>query len=101
MSEFFPLPTKPDGVIPPLVERFNSGKVSAIIALYARDSVLRKRVAGMAVRHAHSNRAFSDKITVRASCILRGCEELKGLARVTDQVRPVDHKGMPHGFNTF
>src|SRR5689334_4850138 len=27
MSESFPLPTKPEGVIPSLVERFNSGKI--------------------------------------------------------------------------
>ena len=27
MSESFPLPTEPEGVIPSLVERFNSGKV--------------------------------------------------------------------------
>ena len=27
MSKSFPLPTEPEGVIPSLIERFNSGKV--------------------------------------------------------------------------
>jgi len=36
MSESFPLPTEPEGVIPSLIERFNSGKVEAMMALYAR-----------------------------------------------------------------
>src|SRR6185312_14126804 len=35
MSDSFSLPTKPEGVIPSLVERFNSGKVEAMMALYA------------------------------------------------------------------
>ena len=39
MSESFPLPTKPEGVIPSLVERFNSGKVDAMMALYAPEAV--------------------------------------------------------------
>jgi ketosteroid isomerase-like protein len=39
MSESFPLPTEPEGVIPSLVERFNSGKVSAMMALYAPEAV--------------------------------------------------------------
>jgi len=39
MSESFPLPTKPEGVIPSLVERFNSGKVSAMMALHAPEAV--------------------------------------------------------------
>lgn len=39
MSESFPLPTKPEGVIPSLVERFNSGKVEAMMALHAPASV--------------------------------------------------------------
>jgi uncharacterized protein (TIGR02246 family) len=39
MSEFFPLPTEPEGVIPSLVERFNSGKVEAMMALYAPEAV--------------------------------------------------------------
>ena len=39
MSESFPLPTEPEGVIPSLVERFNSGQVSAMMALHAPESV--------------------------------------------------------------
>ena len=39
MSESFPLPTEPEGVIPSLLERFNSGKVEAMMALYAPEAV--------------------------------------------------------------
>ena len=39
MSESFPLPTEPEGVIPSLIERFNSGRVEAIMPLYAPDAV--------------------------------------------------------------
>ena len=39
MSESFPLPTKPEGVIPSLLERFNSGKIEAMMALYAPEAV--------------------------------------------------------------
>src|SRR3954471_4331455 len=39
MSESFPLPTEPEGVIPSLIERFNSGKVEAMMALYAPEAV--------------------------------------------------------------
>jgi ketosteroid isomerase-like protein len=39
MSESYPLPTKPEGVIPSLVERFNSGNVSVMMALYAPEAV--------------------------------------------------------------
>ena len=39
MSEFFPLPTEPEGVIPSLIERFNSGNVEAMMALYAPEAV--------------------------------------------------------------
>jgi ketosteroid isomerase-like protein len=34
MSESHALPTEPEGVIPALVERFNSGKVSELMTLY-------------------------------------------------------------------
>ena len=40
MSESFPLPTEPAGVIPSLVERFNSGKIEAMMALYAPEAVV-------------------------------------------------------------
>ena len=39
MSESFPLPTEPEGVIPSLLKRFNSGKVEAMMALYAPEAV--------------------------------------------------------------
>jgi ketosteroid isomerase-like protein len=39
MSESYPLPTKPEGVIPSLIERFNSGKVEVTMALYAPEAV--------------------------------------------------------------
>jgi ketosteroid isomerase-like protein len=39
MAEPFPLPTEPEGVIPSLVERFNSGKIEAMMALHAPESV--------------------------------------------------------------
>jgi ketosteroid isomerase-like protein len=39
MSESFPLPTKPEDVIPQLVERFNSRKIEEMMALYAPDAV--------------------------------------------------------------
>jgi ketosteroid isomerase-like protein len=39
MSESFPLPTEPEGVIPSLIERFNSGQVSAMMALHDPESV--------------------------------------------------------------
>jgi hypothetical protein len=34
MSKSYSLPTEPEGVIPSLIERFNSGKVSAMETLY-------------------------------------------------------------------
>jgi ketosteroid isomerase-like protein len=39
MSDSYPLPTEPEDVIPSLVERFNSGKVSAMMDLYAPEAV--------------------------------------------------------------
>ena len=40
MSESFPLPTEPEGVIPSLIERLNSGKIEATMALYAPEAVV-------------------------------------------------------------
>ena len=40
MSKSYSLPTRPEGVIPSLIERFNSGKVSAMMGLYAPEAVL-------------------------------------------------------------
>src|SRR5262245_24246712 len=34
MSKSYSLPTEPEGVVPSLIERFNSGKVSAMETLY-------------------------------------------------------------------
>ena len=39
MSESFPLPAEPEGVIPSLLKRFNSGKIEAMMALYAPEAV--------------------------------------------------------------
>jgi ketosteroid isomerase-like protein len=39
MSECFSLPTEPEGVIPSLIKRFNSGNVEAVMALYAPEAV--------------------------------------------------------------
>lgn len=39
MSETFALPTEPEDVIPSLVERFNSGKLDAMMELYAPEAV--------------------------------------------------------------
>jgi ketosteroid isomerase-like protein len=34
MSESFPLPTKPEDVVPSLIERFNSRRISEVMALF-------------------------------------------------------------------
>ena len=39
MSESYSLPTEPEGMVATLVERFNSGKVSAMMGLHAPESV--------------------------------------------------------------
>jgi ketosteroid isomerase-like protein len=40
MSESYSLPTEPKGIVPSLLERFNSGKVSAMMTLYEPQAVL-------------------------------------------------------------
>ena len=40
MSDSFLLPTKPECVIPSLVERYNSGNVEVMMALYAPEAVV-------------------------------------------------------------
>ena len=40
MSESYSLPTEPEGIVASLIERFNSGKVSAMMGLYASEAVL-------------------------------------------------------------
>ncbi|GAA5186506.1 hypothetical protein GCM10023322_32890 [Rugosimonospora acidiphila] len=39
MSESYALPTEPEDVVASLIERFNSGKVSAMLALYEPEAV--------------------------------------------------------------
>jgi len=39
MSKSYSLPTEPEGIVASLLERFNSGKVSAMMGLYAPDAV--------------------------------------------------------------
>ncbi|MEV0718440.1 nuclear transport factor 2 family protein [Asanoa sp. NPDC050611] len=43
MSDSYSLPTEPEGVVPSLVERFNSGTVSAMLGLYEQEAVLVKK----------------------------------------------------------
>src|SRR6202007_1142270 len=56
MSESFPLPTEPEGVIPSLVKRFNSGKIEAMMALYAPEAVF----------VANDGRTITDRAEFRA-----------------------------------
>jgi ketosteroid isomerase-like protein len=51
MSESFPLPTKPEDVIPSLVKRFNSGKIEEMMALFAPEAVF----------VAHDGRTITDR----------------------------------------
>jgi ketosteroid isomerase-like protein len=39
MSESYLLPTEPEGIVASLLERFNSGKISAMMGLYAPEAV--------------------------------------------------------------
>ena len=39
MSKSYSLPTQPEGIVASLLERFNSGKVSAMMGLYAPEAV--------------------------------------------------------------
>src|SRR5262249_11038266 len=39
LSRSYSLPTEPEGMVAKLVERFNSGKVSAMMSLYAPEAV--------------------------------------------------------------
>jgi ketosteroid isomerase-like protein len=51
MPETFPLPTKPEDFIPSLVRRFNSGKLEAMMELYAPEAVFA----------AHDGRLITDR----------------------------------------
>lgn len=52
MSESFSLPTEPEGVVASLVERFNSGKVSAMMIGYEPGAVLIARDGRTITDHA-------------------------------------------------
>ena len=39
MSQSYSLPTEPEGMVATLVERFNTGKVSAMMGIYAPEAV--------------------------------------------------------------
>ena len=60
MSDSYPLPTEPEGVIPSLIERFNSGKVSAMTTLYEPGAVLITKDAQPAW-HACVRRSLADE----------------------------------------
>ncbi|SNT60631.1 Ketosteroid isomerase homolog [Asanoa hainanensis] len=51
MSDSFLLPTDPEQVVPSLVERFNSGEVSAMLPLYEADAVLVMRDGSTVTGH--------------------------------------------------
>jgi ketosteroid isomerase-like protein len=40
VTESYSLPTEPEGMVATLLERFNSGKVSAMMSMYAPEAVL-------------------------------------------------------------
>ena len=40
MSDSYSLPTEPEGMVATLLERFNSGKVAAMMSLYAPEAVM-------------------------------------------------------------
>ena len=52
MSESYPLPTEPEGVVASLVERFNSGKVSAMMIGYEPGAVFIARDGRTITDHA-------------------------------------------------
>jgi hypothetical protein len=59
MSESFPLPIEPEGVIPSLLKRFNSGKIEAMMALYAPEALF----------VANDGRTITDRAEFTASYI--------------------------------
>jgi ketosteroid isomerase-like protein len=52
MSESFPLPTEPEGVIPSLIERFKSGRVSEVMALFEPKATFVDNDGGAITGHA-------------------------------------------------
>jgi ketosteroid isomerase-like protein len=73
MSETYSLPTEPEGIVASLVERFNSGKASAMLGLYEPDAVF----------IANDGRTITDhkEIAVRLERDLRLRLPLKAKAR--------------------
>lgn len=58
MSDSYPLPTEPEGVIPSLIERFNSGKVSAMMGLYPPEAVVIAKDGRTVTDHTEIAAAF-------------------------------------------
>ena len=52
MSDSYSLPTEPEGMVATLLERFNSGKVSAMMGMYAPEAVLIKNDGQPVTGHA-------------------------------------------------
>ena len=52
MSESYSLPTEPEGMVATLVERFNSGKVGAMMGIYAPEAVFIARDGRTITDHA-------------------------------------------------
>lgn len=65
MSESFPLPTEAEAVIPSLLKRFNSGKIEAMMALYAPEAAF-SRTTGEPSLIAPSSRPYSSTISSSA-----------------------------------
>src|SRR5215467_1475377 len=57
MSESYSVATEPEGVVPSLIERFNSGKISAMMGLYDSEAVL----------IADDGRAVTDRAEIAAT----------------------------------
>ena len=64
MAESFPLPTEPEGVIPSLIERFNSGNVSAMMALHEPKSVFIANDGQTITDHAEIAAQFQHDISL-------------------------------------
>jgi ketosteroid isomerase-like protein len=62
MSESFLLPTKPEGIIPSLIERFNSGKVSEMMALHEPKSVFVANDGRLITDHAEIAARFEQDL---------------------------------------
>jgi hypothetical protein len=56
MSESYSLPTEPEGIVASLLERFNSGKVSAMMGLYAPEAVFIAKDGRTITDHKSSTR---------------------------------------------